>query len=295
MDAILPTPGTYVVAVSGGVDSVALLHMLHQQPDLKLVVAHYDHGIREDSAEDRRLVQRLAEEYQLPYIYDEGRLGAGTSEAEARTARYAFLRRVQAASEAQAVITAHHQDDVLETAIINLLRGTGRKGLTSLQSTADIQRPLLSVSKAAIRAYAQDQGLRWREDSTNQDESYLRNYVRHQLLTRFSPAERQQLLDIVAEAKITNQELDTLLVKYLQAQSVSGGLNRVYFNALSHNVAREVLADWLRQHGITSFDAKAIERLVVVAKTGRPGQRYPIVQNHHMVIEPTFVIIDIHG
>src|SRR4051812_36593671 len=96
-------PGTYVVAVSGGVDSVALLHMLRQQneggePPLKLVVAHLDHGIREDSADDRKHVQTVAETWGLPFTYHEARLGAGTSEAEAREHRYDFLHQVRQAS-----------------------------------------------------------------------------------------------------------------------------------------------------------------------------------------------------
>src|SRR5437764_343012 len=134
MDVVLPKPGKYVVAVSGGVDSVALLDMLARSDDLKLVVAHFDHGIRKDSAKDRKFVEDLAKNYDLPFVYEEGHLGSGTSEAVARGARYDFLHRVKKSHGAQAIITAHHQDDVLETAIINLLRGTGRKGLTSLTS-----------------------------------------------------------------------------------------------------------------------------------------------------------------
>ena len=150
-------PGKYVVAVSGGVDSVALLHLLLEanderrtmndedspssvlRPPFRFVVAHFDHGIRKDSAEDRKLVQAMAQKIRgLPFVYDEGRLGPRASEATARLARYTFLRRVLQASGARAIVTAHHQDDLLETAIINLLRGTGRKGLTALGSRSDI-------------------------------------------------------------------------------------------------------------------------------------------------------------
>ena len=134
---------------------------------MRLTVAHYDHGIRSDSAEDRRLVQALAREYGLPFVYHSGRLGTGASEAVARQARYGFLHAVRRASAAQAVITAHHQDDVLETAILNLLRGTGRRGLGSLKSTDVVKRPLMAVSKNELLRYAEREGLRWREDSTN--------------------------------------------------------------------------------------------------------------------------------
>src|SRR4051794_16456164 len=125
-------PGKYVVAVSGGVDSVGLLDLLRMDPGVKLTVSHFDHGIRDDSHLDRAHVQALARRYQLPFVYDKGALGPGASEAEARTARYQFLDNVKTKTGAHAIVTAHHQDDVLETAIINLLRGTGRKGLSSL-------------------------------------------------------------------------------------------------------------------------------------------------------------------
>src|SRR6185436_20114617 len=121
-------PGKYVVAVSGGVDSMVLLDLLRQKPKLELVVAHFDHGIREDSAQDRKLVQRIAKAYGLPFVHAKGNLGPKAGEALAREARYAFLRQVQADHDAKAIITAHHQDDMLKTAIMNLLRGTGRRG-----------------------------------------------------------------------------------------------------------------------------------------------------------------------
>src|SRR5688572_27728765 len=127
-------PGKYIVAVSGGVDSMVLLHLLSQHSQSELIVAHFDHGIRPDSAEDRKLVEKTAKKYGLEFVYREGELGPGASEAEAREARYGFLQIIKVKHNAKAIVTAHHQDDMLETAIINMLRGTGRKGLSSLVS-----------------------------------------------------------------------------------------------------------------------------------------------------------------
>ena len=84
-------PGKYVVAVSGGVDSMSLLHALKDLPDVELVVAHFDHGIRPDSAQDRELVQKIADEYGLSFEYTQGHLGKDASEEQARKARYEFL------------------------------------------------------------------------------------------------------------------------------------------------------------------------------------------------------------
>ncbi len=270
-------PGSYVIAVSGGVDSVALLHHLQQQPELQLTVAHFDHGIREDSVADRQLVAQLANQYGLPFVYDEGQLGPNASEATAREARYAFLRKVAESANAHAIITAHHQDDAVETAIINLLRGTGRKGLTALGDTQNVKRPIRHIPKSALIDYAKDQGLVWHDDSTNTDEKYLRNYVRHRLVSRIDIENRQKLLQIIDNLHTVNQELDQLLEEELQIHSIDGVVDRQWFIQLPHGVAREVMATWLRHSEVYDFDRKALERLVVGAKTGRPGTSYDAV------------------
>ena len=266
-----------MIAVSGGVDSMALLDLLQGKAGLRLVVAHLDHGIREDSMEDRRLVHETARRYGLPFVYQEARLGAGASEAEARTVRYRFLRQTARASGARAIITAHHQDDLLETAIINLLRGTGRKGLTSLSSRHDMERPLLGVAKRDLQTYARDQGLVWREDSTNNDDVYLRNYVRHQLLPRFDDRTRDEFVSILTNLTITNRAVDDALTSQLHSQSQAGCLDRRWFNSLPHAVAREVLAAWLRAHEVRGFDRRTLERLVVAAKVAAPGRSFPVL------------------
>jgi tRNA(Ile)-lysidine synthase len=248
-----------------------LLDMLAQVPDVKLIVAHFDHGIREDSAEDRRFVQQLALKHNVPFTFAEGKLGASASEELARKARYAFLHQVRDAAGAQAIVMAHHQDDAIETAIINLLRGTGRRGLSSLREREGVSRPLLHATKRQLRAYALANKLEWREDSTNHDVTYLRNYVRHKLLPRFTIAQRKKLLELVQSMAETNQQIDMQLINYLHTQPSHESLSRKAFVHLPHNVAREVMASWLRHQGIRAFDSKALERLVVAAKTAKPG------------------------
>ena len=277
-------PGRYVIAVSGGIDSVTLLHMLQQQPELILIVAHFDHGIRQGSLKDRQFVGQLAQKYKLPFIYDEGNLGLQASEARARSARYNFLQKVSSASSANAIITAHHQDDVIETAIINLLRGTGRKGLTALGSQPGVARPFLNVSKADLLAYAHDQGLIWREDISNQDDTYLRNYVRRHILTRIDPQSRQKLVQIVENLRSVNQEIDVLLANELNKNSINSTVDRQWFTQLPYNVAIEVMAAWLRSNNIRNFDRRSLERLVVAAKTGQPSSKFDVLSGVRLAV-----------
>jgi tRNA(Ile)-lysidine synthase len=265
-------PGKYIVAVSGGVDSMALLHMLQATPGIHITVAHFNHGIRKDSAEDQSLVQQLAESYRLPFVAAEGHLGPNVSEAAARQARYDFLHGVRTTAGARAIVTAHHQNDALETAILNILRGTGRHGLTSLQSTDLVKRPLLNVSKAEIVKYARDNQLQWREDSTNLSDSHLRNYIRHKLLVRFEPANQAWLRDLIVEMRETNAELDQALTEMLRTMTYNHKLHLRQFVLLQHALAREIMAAWLRINGITETNKKMLERLTHAAKTFGPGQ-----------------------
>lgn len=284
MEAELPKSGRYVVAVSGGVDSVVLLDMLSMQPGLDLIVAHFDHGIREDSHKDLKLVGDLAKSYRLPFESKSAALGSRASEATARSARYDFLRKVMQKRQADAIITAHHSDDVLETAIINLIRGTGRKGLTALMTRPDVLRPLLNVSKDTLVSYATDQGLRWHEDSTNHDTAYLRNYVRHQILSKFSPADKKEMLRLINNLRGTNSQIDTLLVKQLQSRDGGRVLSRQWYISLPHSVSLEIMAAWLRRHGLAGFDSPTLERLAVAAKTARPGKKFPVYGGAHLVV-----------
>lgn len=152
-------PGKYVLAVSGGVDSVALLDLLAKKAELELIVAHFDHGIRPNSKRDCDFVAILADRYGLEFYSVQGELGIGASEETARKARYDFLRKIKNKVNAKAIITAHHQDDVIETAVINIIRGTTARGLGSLKSTKEIARPLLKYTKKEIIGYAKENNL----------------------------------------------------------------------------------------------------------------------------------------
>lgn len=274
-------PGTYVVAVSGGVDSMVLLDLLVHKKSLKLIVAHYDHGIRDDSNKDRNLVQSASDKYGLPFVFDEGNLGSDTSEAAAREARYKFLAKVRLAASAKAIITAHHQDDLIETAIINILRGTNRRGLSSLKSRPDILRPLLHIPKSDLLGYAKTQNIKWHEDSTNTDETYLRNYVRKNILPRFSQADLQQMLEHINKLGQLNQDIDTII----NSQIKSENLDRQWFIELEHAVARDIMASWLRNHGVKDLDKKQLEILVRAAKTYKQGKQINVDKRHFIKVE----------
>ncbi len=267
-------PGSYVVAVSGGVDSMALLHLLVKLagnvPGYTFVVAHFDHGMRVDSAVDRELVQATALKYGVPFVYDRVELGEGASEDAARRARYGFLHQVRQSSGAKAIITAQHEDDMVETAMLNLLRGTGRRGITSMKSTDLIKRPLLHMTKQDLVGYAQKNKLTWREDSTNTDPRYLRNHLRHNVIPRLSDIAMEEFLEIIEDLRTLNEmidyELGVLRVK-LTAKNSKHAINRSKFIMLPHSVALEIMLDWLRSNEVSDISRPMLEKLVTAAKT----------------------------
>ena len=283
--------GKYVVAVSGGVDSVTLLNVLSKQPKLELIVAHFDHGIRPTSADDRKFVENLAKSYSLPFESEAGKLGKNASEALARNARYKFLYKIQKKHKAKAVVTAHHQDDLIETIIINMLRGTGRKGVTALQNQNDLLRPMLQNSKHEIISYAEKNGLEWQEDISNLDTAYLRNWVRHNIIPKLSTKDRQTFLKLHEDFSKRNPEIDRLLAGYISQEITK--FSRQDIIMADHNVAKELVAGWLRANNVRDFDQKTIERIVIGAKTLGKGKSIPVtgstvveVQDRTLLLKP---------
>ncbi len=283
--------GKYVVAVSGGVDSVVLLDLLHELPHVELMVAHFDHGIREDSAEDARFVAELAASYNLPFYSIREELGPHASEAVAREARYAFLRRLKDRHGAIAIMTAHHQDDVLETMILNVLRGTGRRGLSPMSAESDIIRPLLDVTKNDLLRYATGKGLAWREDSTNTDLRYKRNAVREEVMKSLGEG-RKTLVELHADARRFNDEIDDLL-RELSGRMLTddGALIRSRYVQLPHMVAAAFMHRWLVQREVQDVDSHMVTRATIAARTLPAGKRIDLGGHAWLKSEKTSVKI----
>nr|BCX01740.1 MAG: tRNA(Ile)-lysidine synthase [Bacteroidota bacterium] len=177
-----------LVAVSGGMDSVVLLHLLRFGGlDNPLFVGHVDHALRPDSALDAEHVQALCRAWQVPCVVrrldvPRERQRGESLEAAARRLRYGALEEMARSLGARWIVTAHHLEDQAETVVLNLLRGAGLWGLRGIgRRQGIVVRPLLDISREEIRRYAERHGLRWREDPTNRDERFRRNAIRHQL------------------------------------------------------------------------------------------------------------------
>lgn len=294
------TPGTYVVAVSGGIDSMSLLFALCQRTDLKLIVAHVNHGIRDDGDKDAELILRFCTSHNIIYEYKELHLGPTASEERARQARYEFLQSCRTKYHADAIITAHHQDDLVETALINMLRGTGWRGLAPFTHALDIKRPLLDVTKKEIATYASAHNIAWRLDSTNADQRYLRNYVRQTvmpLLNKQNPKWRSSLLQLIRKNQQLRRTIEAELDNYLTSQLLNSGgqwvTRRYIWCMLPGPICYELFQHMCRKSIGNSVVRELAESALVFAKTGLPNKIMPInnqwrlrVTRRDFIVEP---------
>jgi len=253
----------YIVAVSGGVDSVVLLDTLVNEPDTQIIVAHFDHGTRPESAEDAAFVRDLAAKYNLRFETKREELGAEVSEAEARERRYAFLQSLAKKHEAM-IVTAHHLDDLVETVAINLTRGTGWRGLAVFHPT--IRRPFLDKTKQELIQYAKRNGLPWREDSTNASDKYLRNRIRVRALG-LSEDEKRQLRALHARQR---ELRDEIAAEINQLIGKGPEYSRYMFTHLPHKVAVEALRTLTKRQ----LTRPQLERLLHAVKTKKAGTLY---------------------
>lgn len=269
-----------MVAVSGGVDSVVLLNMLSKQQNLQLIATHFNHGIRKDSVTDELFVSALARSYGCQFEVGLGNLGPKASEETARKARYKFLEKIKSKYKAKGIITAHHQDDVIETAIINIMRGTSNRGLSSLKSGDKIIRPLLALSKAQIYDYATANKLKWREDPTNNNQEYLRNWVRLNIMPKMPPGSksRKEFLTIINNSKTQTKKIDENIAGILQ-MIIGDEKNRQIFISLPDSIAKETASSILKSQGVKDLNKKMITNFVVFVKTAKAGSKFEIDKN----------------
>lgn len=248
---------------------MSLLYLLAGRPGVELIAAHFNHGIREAALADEEFVRQAASRLGLAFEAGQAVLGRGASEEAARQARYDFLFHIQQKYQADAVITAHHQDDMIETALINLLRGTGRKGLVAISHNPKVLRPLLNYPKRSILEYAQSNGLEWREDETNNDEGYLRNYVRRHIMDKLGADQREQMVKNIDKVAKKDKSIDGLIANISHTISNEGLIDRAGFSALPVNLGEELVIFWLRQNKVRQFDQKTVNRLGIALRTAQ--------------------------
>ena len=291
-----PPNKTYLIGVSGGRDSVALLHQLVERGYRRLVVCHLDHKLRgAQSRADAQFVERLANEFDLPMELssaDVRVLAKKTKmsiETAGRNARYQFFAEVARRLRCRTIFLGHHADDLVETFLINLFRGTGTTGLAGMREVSirqvdrirlEIVRPLLSVWRNEIDDYVTTQKIRFREDVTNESLVPLRNRVRRKIIPFLEKQfDRPIRKSIWRAASIASEEegfFGELLPSNL-ARSTELAVKPLREMPLA--VQRRMLREWLDAGNISGVNYDLVERIRglldlsnQVAKTNLPGR-----------------------
>jgi len=289
-----------LLAVSGGADSMALLHVMAELAaphKLHLHVAHVNHLIRPDAHLDADLVRSTCSDYGLAYTYAERNVPAmakqsGRSlEMEAREQRYEVLADIYHQIDANALLTAHNRNDQSETILLNLSRGCSPAALAGISPDSTragmrIVRPLLGCSRANIIHYLESRNLSWREDPTNADLAFRRNALRHDILPamrkHLNPDIESALLRCAAIAHTDETYLQSLARQHEQTVTpleTPNHLNLPAYRGLPKPLRTRILVHWLwRQHQVAagSLDYDLIQKLDHFAFEADTGKRLPL-------------------
>lgn len=271
-----PKAKTLWIAYSGGLDSSVLLHLIYCQQDKikkNLQVVYVNHNLQTDSLKWGEACKTQCERYGFSFLQidiSETPPEGCSIEAWAREKRYALI--AEAMAQDDLLLTAHHQDDQVETFFLQALRGGGPRGLASMpEAKAFVKgvhlRPLLSFSRDELLAYANEHALNWHEDPSNQDINYHRNYLRRNVLPEVEkqwPAYRKTVNRLVEHQQDTKELLDELAQEDLKKALYKDELNLSLDIVKKLSAARQknLILFWLRQRQLATPDAKHLEHII---------------------------------
>jgi len=266
------------VAVSGGADSTALLVILSELREtlgFDLVALHVDHGLRRESASDRAFVEALAARLGVPCVARRFRIRRRKGESlemAARRVRLGFFAEQTASLGLDAVATAHHADDLAETFLMRLARGSGPEGLAGLKPVSRLPgitfvRPFLGLTHADLIAFLERRGIAWREDATNADTSIPRNNVRHVVLPFLREHLDPHLVDHIAKT--------CAILRGDVKRASSGSLPSTFYPLpSSYRLTIAPAVGWERTDPFTAyFSRSALAGRTLEVRTWRAGDR----------------------
>ena len=291
-----PLDARYLIGVSGGRDSIALLHWLVNLGYDRLIVCHLNHQLRGQSSDaDARFVQKLAAKYQVGFELGAANVRAlarkkkMSLETAAREARYSFFARAAKRRRCHKIFLAHHADDLVETFLLNLIRGAGLTGLGGMRDVSSRQihgvdltilRPLLSIWRSDIDKYVRECHLRFREDATNKNLAPTRNRIRNRIIPYLEKIlDRNIRQNLWRTATIAAEEENWLDKEVPDLTNVDLSVPKL--RALPVALQRRAILKWLRVQNISGVGFEVIERVrllldpnVRTAKVNLPQDRH---------------------
>jgi len=286
-----------LLGVSGGVDSVVMMH-LFLQSGYDIAIAHCNYQLRgRESDQDHLFVRDLAREYRLPFYekrFDTrdyaGEKGLSLQMA-ARRLRYGWFEQIRSQEGYDRVAVGHNKDDLSETFLINLSRGTGLKGLTGIKARREhVVRPLLFADREEILDYCRQQGLRYREDSSNQTIYYKRNKIRHQIIPVFQQLNPRFLDTMMENAGRLQDAYDLYLLfvgeKKQELMHHKGSDVYIKKETRAGEAYPTLLFEMLREYGFTG----QVVRRIASEMEGIPGKEY-FSDTHKLIRDRNWLIV----
>jgi tRNA(Ile)-lysidine synthase len=278
----------YLVGVSGGADSVALLHMLHRSGFVSLVVCHLDHRLRGgESTEDAHFVGKLAKK--LGFAFEVGRVEVASLaraekisvETAGRMARHAFFSDCARTWRCRRLLLAHHGDDQAETVLWNLMRGSrGACGMEPSQEITmdglkmEIIRPLLEVRRMELRHWLEGEDLKWREDATNAEAVAVRNRMRNEALPLLEDISKRDPTAALIKAANSDAELREIEAWAVEQSEVIDPQRRIHLpklRTLPEVIQRACLFSYLREAGVSNVNRSLVDRALALADPKSPA------------------------
>ncbi len=270
-----------IVGVSSGADSTCLLDVLVKlmpKYDLKLIIAHINYGLRgEDSEQDEKFVQKLAEKYGLKTARLSVSGGKNFSENKMRKIRYDFFEKIRRENNFNLIAVAHNRDDQAETVLMHLLRGSGLQGLSAMKAKNEIIiRPLLNISREEILKYLEKNKLKYQIDITNENTNFFRNKIRHKLLPELEKNYNVEIKKVLAKmAMIVADDYDFLKREAgIKKQLVSGEKGDVKIKkilelhpAMQRQVLRSVISEI--RTDLRNIESSHIEEIMKIIKSDK--------------------------
>ena len=289
----------YLIGVSGGRDSIALLHYLrNHEPKLPLIVCHLNHQLRgKDSDEDSQFVKQIAQHYQFPCevqslpITNLAKQKRQSIELTARNQRYQFFKECAQKHQSSNLILAHHADDLVETLLFNLLRGSyGLRGMQAFSQKTiqdypiNIHRPFLEWKRTKINAYIADYQIDFREDSSNAEPFTPRNRLRNEVIPLLEDIMKRPITDAVIRAAQAQESMQTGLLKTIDFTSYLDPQGRIYLPKLKNEsleIQRLILHNYLKSYPINNLSYPLIERCCNLITSSQPA-KYNLPGNYYL-------------
>ena len=271
-ESLLPSGSNLILCVSGGSDSIALLHLCHQLSRLfrwQLHILHFHHGLREESDEEARFVRNLSQglnlEFHLRTTRDFQSETSGLQE-KARNWRRTEALKLREEIRADSILTAHHAEDQLETWLLKWLRGAHLSGLQGMsRSDPPFIRPLLDFRKNMLSDFLKENGFEWREDASNQDSKYMRNRVRNELLPLLRTLSREgiesRIRDLDSQSRLLQKELESQYQIWLEKTGPVSELPISVIESESEFLQQEILVRFITGKTGIALSYRQLEKI----------------------------------